>query len=307
MSDLKLYNVASAEVVELTAAAARLERDLQKVIESNMEVMFGVRLLASEYTTSALHGGRMDSIGLDENGSPVIFEYKRNVSESVINQGLFYLDWLLDHQGDFRILVIEKLGQQAAETVDFTNPRLICIANDFTRYDEHAIRQMGRSIELVRYQQFEGNLLALERVAATLNAATNVPAKTPSSDGKRPGARYVTAAEDLQKAPQVIQELHERLCREIEAMGDDITSKWTKVYLAFRRLKNFASIEVYSQAQKILVFVKADIESVELEQGFSRDVTNIGHTGTGNLELTISSVTSLERALPFIQQSYEAN
>ncbi|MFE4646091.1 transporter, partial [Streptomyces sp. NPDC056730] len=38
----------------------------------------------------------MGSIGLDENGSPVIVEYKRGIDSGVINQGLFYLSWLMD-------------------------------------------------------------------------------------------------------------------------------------------------------------------------------------------------------------------
>lgn len=71
----------------------------------------------TEYTIS---NGRMDSIGIDENNSPVIFEYKRSQNENVINQGLFYLDWLLDHKADFKLLVIEKLGMEAANSIDWS-------------------------------------------------------------------------------------------------------------------------------------------------------------------------------------------
>jgi RecB family endonuclease NucS len=56
-----------------------------------------VRFLASEHATGRVHGGRIDTLGLDENHAPVIIEYKRAINENVINQGLFYLDWLLDH------------------------------------------------------------------------------------------------------------------------------------------------------------------------------------------------------------------
>jgi hypothetical protein len=63
-----------------------------------METLFGVHFLKSEHSTGTKHRGRIDSLGIDETGSPVIFEYKRSRDENVINQGLFYLDWLLDHQ-----------------------------------------------------------------------------------------------------------------------------------------------------------------------------------------------------------------
>ena len=58
--------------------------------------------------TGAKHRGRIDTLGLDENGCPVIVEYKRHNNENVINQGLFYPDWLFDHKADFRLLVIDR-------------------------------------------------------------------------------------------------------------------------------------------------------------------------------------------------------
>jgi hypothetical protein len=42
-------------------------------------------------------------------------EYKRATNENV---GLFYLDWLMDHQKDFQWLVLEKLGKEAAADID---------------------------------------------------------------------------------------------------------------------------------------------------------------------------------------------
>jgi RecB family endonuclease NucS len=114
MSDLKLFRIDGGKAHELAGTAVALERQLQRTIESNMDTLFGVRFLASEYSTGTKHRGRIDSLGIDETGSPVIFEYKRSRDENVINQGLFYLDWLLDHQGEFKLLVMERLGQEAA-------------------------------------------------------------------------------------------------------------------------------------------------------------------------------------------------
>ena len=128
-----------------------------------METFFGVRFLKSEY---AITNGRMDSIGIDENNSPVIFEYKRSQDENVINQGLFYLDWLLDHKADFKLLVIEKLGMEAADGIDWSVPCVICIAHDFTKYDLHAVNQMQRNIKLVSYRKYDNGLLLFEHLNA---------------------------------------------------------------------------------------------------------------------------------------------
>ena len=103
MADIKLFNI-NGKVTELQSGNVTLEKELQTVIENNMETFFGVTFLASEYKTT--DGGRMDSIGIDENHCPVIFEYKRSMKDNVINQGLFYLNWLLDHKDSFKVLAI---------------------------------------------------------------------------------------------------------------------------------------------------------------------------------------------------------
>jgi hypothetical protein len=149
-------------VEELAGKSVALEKSLQALLEKNLETFLGVRFLASEYSTGRTHKGRIDTLGIDENGCPVIIEYKRATNENVINQGLFYLDWLMDHKAEFQLLVLEKFGKQAKDEIEWSTPRLICIAGDFTRYDEHAVQQINRNIELIRYKKFGDELLLLE-------------------------------------------------------------------------------------------------------------------------------------------------
>src|SRR3954451_16020093 len=156
MSDVKLFKIDGNHVRELAGDALQVEKSLQVLFEANLEPLLGVRFLATEYSTGPVHGGRIDTLGIDEDGSPVIIEYKRAVNENVINQGLFYLDWLMDHKKDFQWLVMEKLGADVAKSVDWSAPRLVCIAGDFSRYDEHAVKQIARNIELIRYRRFSG-------------------------------------------------------------------------------------------------------------------------------------------------------
>src|SRR5215212_4797039 len=100
-------------VTELVGYSVAVEKSLQTLIEKHLEAFLGVRFLASEYSTGKTHAGRIDTLGIDENGCPVIIEYKRSLNENVINQGLFYLDWLLDHKAEFELLVLRKFGNDA--------------------------------------------------------------------------------------------------------------------------------------------------------------------------------------------------
>ncbi|CAN5405504.1 hypothetical protein BH23BAC3_BH23BAC3_25140 [soil metagenome] len=115
MSDIKLFHITQNQVIELKGSSAKIEKSLQEQIEANLETYLGVRFLASEYPTGINHGGRIDTLGIDENGSPVIIEYKRTMNENVINQGLFYLDWLFDHKAEFELLVLKNIGKEESD------------------------------------------------------------------------------------------------------------------------------------------------------------------------------------------------
>lgn len=123
-------------------------------MESNLQTLLGICFLATEFSTGKVHGGRIDTLRLDENNSPVIIEYKRSLGENVINQGLYYLDWLMDHQADFKWLVMEQLDAEVATEIDWSTPRLLCVAAYFTKFDRHAVQQIQRHIELLRYRRF---------------------------------------------------------------------------------------------------------------------------------------------------------
>ena len=92
MSDIKLFRVANGAVDELQGRFVAVEKSLQVLIERHLQELLGVRFLASEYSTGKTHRGRIDTLGIDENGSPVIVEYKRAVNQNVINQGALAVD-----------------------------------------------------------------------------------------------------------------------------------------------------------------------------------------------------------------------
>lgn len=303
MSDLKLFHTQGGVLCELDSSSAPLEKALQTRFETNLETLLGVRFLASEYSTS--HGGRMDTLGIDENGYPVIIEYKRDRSENVINQGLFYLDWLMDHRGNFELLVRDRYGKESADQIEWSAPRLICIAADFTKYDEHAVKQMGRNIELIRYRKFGEDLLLLELLTAVSTAPAAKAAGWTGKLSSGAGNGYKTVSEYMSDAPPALANLIADVETYLLGLADDVTKKVTRFYLAYRRIKNFACVEVRPTLGHIQMFLKVDPDSVDLIDGFSRDVRTIGHYGTGDLELRIATYDDFERAKPLIVRSYE--
>lgn len=298
MADIKLFKVGQ-KVEELKSSAVELEKKLQTLIEKNMEKFFNIRFLTSEYV---IPEGRMDSLGIDENDAPVIFEYKRSKDENVMNQGLFYLAWLADHKEAFVLLAQEKLHKRITrEDIAWDGARVICVAHDFTKFDQGAIKQMNANISLYRYRMFGSELLYLERVDE--NDVTS--SRKGSRVNVRAGGRQVSFVDKLASVPRPMFDLYTDIENYIMSFGDDITAAQLKYYKAFRKSVNFACAEIYRD--QLILHLKLDPKKFQFEKGFSRDMTNIGHYGTGNVQLCLRSAADFEKAKRFLRQAYDEN
>ena len=163
---------------------------------------------------------------------------------------------------------------------------------------------MKRNIELIRYKHHGDDLVLFDLVNVTA-AEDSVGSK-----GRR---RKKSKDEDcrviqyLNKADPQLKDLFESLKTMLLNLGDDVQMKFVKWYVVFRRMQNFACVEIHLNEKKMVVFVKVDPKSVTLENGFTRNMSNIGHYGTNDLEITIKSKKDLERAQKLIVKSYDAS
>jgi len=293
MAEIKLFKIGN-QIEELKSSSTAIEKELQNIIEKNMYEFFGVRFLKSEYK---IDNGRMDSIGIDENNCPVIFEYKCHTNENVINQGLFYLNWLLEHKANFKLLVLEELGSEVAKEIDWSMPRIICIAGDFNRYDEEAIKQINRNVSLIKYKKYGNELLLFE----LLNSNTVAPIEV-EDDGKKHIDK--SFLQQYENAPSKFKDIYDELKDYALNLGEDVSENTLKLYSAFKKIKNFSTIEIYQS--RILLNVKLNPDDFVLNENL-RDIRNIGHWGVGDMQLIIRSEKDLELAKELIQKAYETN
>lgn len=295
MADIKLFKITNNLVKNIQLIDLKLEKEIQRICERNLQELFGIRFLASEYSTGNKHGGRIDTLGIDENDCPVIIEYKLDNKENVINQGLFYLDWLMDHKADFELLCIEKLGKKIE--IDWSNPRLLCIAKDFTKYDDYAISQINRNIELIRHKLFNDGFIIFELTSAS--------SQTKSIDNEKASVHQYKGIKDYHKqASSKLVKLFEEIEGFILSLGDDVQKKELKYYYAYSRIRNFASLEIHPKDEKLVLFLKIKFRDIENKHPIMRDVTNIGHYGTGDTEITVDSEKDVEIVKPLIEKSY---
>jgi len=268
-----------------------LEKELQSLIEKNLNELFGITFLASEYSTGVRHGGRMDTLGIDENNSPVILEYKKNKNQNIINQALFYLDWLVDHESAFEILVRDKLENKVE--VDWSAPRVLCIAEEFKKYDTYAVEQMKRPIELIQYRYFENDLFVLDILTPTEE----------NKVGKNTKNKEYSIKDHLKKGSKNTIKLFNELRDYITELGDDVVESPRKFYLAYRVIRNFVCLEIHKK--HLLLYLRLDPNNIDLENDILRDVSEIGHYGTGDLEVRVENKDDISLTKILIEKAYE--
>ena len=305
---MPLFETSAKGLVPVEQTNFALEKELQTLVEKNLGPIFNCRFVASEFPTGALHAGRIDSLALSEENNPVIVEYKKVESSELINQSLFYLHWITDHRGDFEMAVQKALGKSA--TVDWSDIRVICIAPNYKKYDLHAVQVMGANIELWKYRLFKNGSLYLEEV---FQAAAGLTAAEPSAKnpvmvaaGKKAAQTKATGVytfeQHLDGKPKLVQSLIHSIDEFIRGLDPAIEVVPKKLYVAYKISQNIVCVE--PQSKNVKLFVKLKRGDVRSPPKSYRDVTEVGHFGTGDSQFIIATEREFDEVKPFIQLAY---
>ncbi len=309
---MPLFQINGPTLIAVERTNFDIEKDLQALIERNLENVFNCRFVASEFSTGQTHAGRIDTLAISEENNPVIIEYKKAESSELINQSLFYLSWIFDHRGDFEIAVQKTLGSNVK--VDWSYVRVICIAPNFRKYDLHAVQVMGANIELWSYRLFENSTIYLEEVYSKSYESTgmeNIPegGKNPVmvSAGKKAAITRATGSytfeEHLEGKPEKIKELVIKIQEFVLSLDPAIVENPKKLYVGYKISQNIACMEV--KRQKVILYIKLDPKKIDILPTIARDVTNIGHFGTGDLEINVKDDGDFEIAKKYIEMAYK--
>jgi len=276
---------------QLKTSSFKNEKELQVLVENNLEEIFGIKFIASEFSTGEKHGGRIDTLGLDENNSPVIIEYKWGEKDNVINQGLFYLDWLVDHKGDFQIVSEKKLGKKVK--IDWSQPRLILIASSFNRYDKYAINRMSENIELWTYSLYDNGIFEVN-----IEGSSQAGSKKGRRVTKIKYAKY-DLNYHLNKTSKELQQKFNEIREKILELSNVQEKPEQKSGITYRTTKSFCRFEFRKNSINLLLREPKYNDPKKLV----RDVTSFewGYKGL----VKIDKGSDADYLFYLIKQSYE--
>ena len=299
---MPIFKISGTKLKKLNSLPLDKEKNLQALVEANLIDVLDLLFLATEYTTT--FGGRIDTLAVDTNGSPVIIEYKRNKNDNVINQSLSYLKWLKSQKpGFFEKLMIDKLGKDKADKIklDWHNPRVICVAENYSKFDIDTAEVVPLRIELMKYRYYEDGIFALEPVnvpeAVTNSQGTSVlttdGGKEAASSGNSVDALLTKAADDTKA---LFAELRER----IVAIDESVTENPTGSYVGYRMGNNFAEIHIGKNQLKIHL---RPIDFID-PKGLVEKIPD-GYNWTMDRRVYLKTASELDYVVGLIEQSYK--
>lgn len=300
---MQLFTQTKNQLSSLKEKSFKLEKDIQKLFEANLTILSGLKLVKSEFIVKAQ---RLDTLAFDEDANAfVIIEYKRERNFSVVDQGVSYLNLMLEYKADFIVEYNESTQSNLKRSdVDWSQSKVIFVSPSFTNFQKQASNFKDLPIELLEIKRYEGDIIVINPIKKSKAAPSikSVQANSDSSLDKVAKEVRVYAEEDhLEGKSDDLLELYETFKQAIFNLGNNIDIKAKKMEIGFTQDgKIFADICILKNSLKLWINLKRG--TLDDPKGLARDVSSIGHWGNGDYELVIKDTGNLEYIMSLVKQ-----
>lgn len=299
---MPIYLNQNNKLTEVEEKVFKLEREIQKVFEENLNTIMGLTLVKSKFS---IKNKRIDTLAFDNQSNAfIIIEYKRDRSLSVVDQGFTYLSLMLENKADFIIEYNETLKQNLKrEDVDWSQTRVAFVSTSFTENQILATNFKDIAIELWEIKRFENDLLSVNAIKKTRSAESIKPVMQQDEALKKviTEIKVYTEEEHIASTTEEIAELYKRFRDAILNLTDGIEIKPQKFYIAFKKDANVVDISLQKRTLKL--WINAKFGSIDDAKKIAKDVSKIGHLGNGDYELQVNTGKDLEYIMSLIKQA----
>lgn len=301
---MQLYHLQKGTLLGLKEKPFKLEKDIQKLFESNIEQIASFKFVRTEFS---LKNVRFDTLAFDEESkSFVIIEYKRDRNYSVVDQGVSYLNLMLEYKADFIVEYNESCNKNLKrDDVDWSQSKVIFVAPSFTSFQKQSSNFKDLPIELWEIKQFENDIIVINPIKKSSSAPSikQVQSSPNNTEISNVVKEIVVYDEDrfLQNKSDDIIELYNIYKEAILNLAPDIEALPLKWVMMFKTDRKFAYIEIQKKNLKLWINLKKG--QLDDSKGLARDVSSVGHAGNGDYELTITDTENLEYIMSLVKQA----
>ncbi|HZK35252.1 MAG TPA: DUF5655 domain-containing protein [Bacillota bacterium] len=296
---MPLFAIREGKAKKLDIKLSNEDKNLQDFIEHNSEEILGVYYIASDFPANDRYGDAIDTLGLDENGSPTIILYKKSENDNIINQAVYYLDWLGMNRQSFEEATRHALGNDML--ISWNSPKAILIADKYNKFDKYAISRLSDYINLYKYYWYEDDMLYLENIYPTAKAASS-GLKLIEGGKDRIKYRHYSMDHHLEKGSDKTCSMFKNLRHGILNLDDSISERITGDYIAYYTTRNFAEVRISKS------FVTVYLFPCEAMNDPLYNVENVpeNYSYTLDKRVRLASIEDIEKSIKIIRQSYIA-
>lgn len=302
---MPIYNIDGENLTPIKQVKFKNERELQTLTEKNLEELFGLKFVATEFQVDNL---RIDTLAFnEETKSFVIIEYKNIKNYSVIDQGYSYLSLLLNNKAEFVLkynLVFNT--SLSKDEFDFSQTSVMFISPSYTTYQLRSVEFSDIAFELWKVVKYSNGTVLYDKVNDT-NTTASIKQITNSDNKKQKVNKEIkkyTEDDTLDGKSDDIKSLYYDLKEFVLSNYDDIEINHWKYYFVFKvNNKIIASASVLAKSIKAWI----NLKETELNDPDNRirNVANVGHHGVGDYEFIINSEKDFYYFDKLFKQSYD--
>lgn len=303
---MPIYKQNKNKLVAVKEKKIDLEKTVQGVSEDNLSTIFGLTFICSEFPLNNL---RIDTLAFNEElKSFVIIEYKKDKSFSVIDQGYAYLALLLNNKADFVLEYNEKCKKNLRkDEIDWSQSKVVFIANSFTKYQQEAMGFQDLPIELWEVKQYEDNLILFNQLRASEKSESiKTVAKGNNVEVVSREIKQYSVEDHLKPQWDKAKTLFEIISQKILEIDPEFEIHPVKNYIGFNiNGKNVVSIK--TQASGLLLeLLRVKPEDLKDPEKKVRYVdTSFEHWGKHVSRYNIETEDDIDYAMMLIKQVYK--
>ncbi|MGH1433807.1 MAG: DUF5655 domain-containing protein [Lewinella sp.] len=280
-----------------------LEKDLQELVEENIDQVFSLQFVASEFQLNSL---RIDTLAFDqESNAFVIIEYKRDKSFSVIDQGYAYLSLMLNNKAEFILLYQEKIGKLIKkDAISWSETKVIFVANSFTAHQRQAINFKDLPIELWEAKRYTGDVYSFSPIKAgrhTESIKTISKDETISKVSKE--VKTYTIEDHAKPGWNNSRELYEELKEQLLDLDERLDENIVKAYIGFKiGAKVVVGVKVH-KSKLVIEFFRVRPQDLQDPEGRLREMKNaMKHYNKYVSMMDVSSSDDIQYAMLLVRQ-----
>lgn len=246
---MPLFQIKKGKAIQFSQKDFKNEKELHQLIDKNLLELFNIRYIKDEYITDK--HGNIETLGIDESNRPVVIEYKLVKDKNQLIQANRYITWVKKNHDSFELLVNKNL-KNIKGIIDFSNPRIICFAKEYSIDDKCLAPKLGA--ELWKYRYYDNDILQItrEEEPEQLIKKREVKLRIENKIG-RSRAKSKTIEEHLVNASPALVKLFNEFNKRVLDISTEIEYYTTEREIVYKTSVNFIYLTIQKRKNQLRI------------------------------------------------------